>query len=383
MSITKVQLRADHFKKRLTREERRKLKCTYCKETGHEVDDCFKLQGILDWYKRYKENRQLARANFAENEDDTTSSHGGLEQKETTSDMSKLIQTEIARCFNNYMQQQGNNYPKGDVNMVHEQLSKRTPFEGHYAFKILSSMEKTAWIVDSGASTHICCTPELFYCTYKLSKPTEVHLPDGSSHKVLDARKVRLSKDIVLVDVLYIPGFTHNLLSVAQLIHDLGIKCIFYQNHCVFQKEHSDKLLEVGKLKGNLYIINSTTENYYVNFSNPKRMTMLEWHVFLGHPSLTTMKHMKILDQKQLTDATKAIENYEVCLKAKQARTQFLILNKRTQGLFEIHADIWGSYIEDNICGTRYMLTLVEDHSRMIWIYLLHGKDQISKVLQA
>lgn len=196
-------------------------------ESGHEVDDCFKLHGIPEWYKKYKENRQLVRPNLVENDDDCSSPHGGMDHKESAVDMSKMIQSEIAKCFNNYMQQQSNGFAKGGVNMVHEQQGKQTPFEGHYAFSILSSMDKTAWVVDSGASTHICATTELFTCTYKLEKPVEVHLPDGSSKRVYSAVKVKLNKDILLVDVLYIPGFTHNLLSVAQLIHDFGIKCIF------------------------------------------------------------------------------------------------------------------------------------------------------------
>lgn len=164
--------------------------------------------------KRYEENRQSTRANLVENDDDDdgTSSYGGMEQKDSCSDTNKLIQVEIAKYVSNYMQQQGISTNKGDVNVVHDQQGKYIPFDGHYAFSILSSTEKTTWVVDSGASTHICSTSELFSCTYKLSKLIKVHLPDSSSKKVISAGKVRLNKDILLVDVLYIPGFTHNLL---------------------------------------------------------------------------------------------------------------------------------------------------------------------------
>lgn len=33
------------FKKRLTKEENKKLKRTHCMESGHEINDCFKLHG--------------------------------------------------------------------------------------------------------------------------------------------------------------------------------------------------------------------------------------------------------------------------------------------------------------------------------------------------
>lgn len=183
-----------------------------------------------------------ARANCVENDDDNGSIHSVGDHKEGNSNMSKLIQLEIAKYDSTYMQQQGH-ITMGDVNMVQESQARETPFDGHYAFNVLSSMEKTAWVIDSGANTHICSTPELFSCTYMLSKPAVVHLPDGSSKTVTSVGKVRINKDLLLVDVLYILGFTNNLLSVGRLIHDYGIKCTFYKDHCMFQKDFSDKLL--------------------------------------------------------------------------------------------------------------------------------------------
>lgn len=134
---------------------------------------------------------------MAENDDDGTYSHGGMKQKDSSSDMNKITQAGIVRYVSSYMQQQGSNSSnKRDVNMVHHQQGKNTPFDGHYAFSIMSSMENTAWVMDSGASTHISSTPELFNCTYKLNKPIDVHLTDGSSKRVISAVKVRLNKDI-------------------------------------------------------------------------------------------------------------------------------------------------------------------------------------------
>lgn len=41
-----------------------------------------------------------------------------------------------------------------------------------------------------------------------------------------------------------------------------------------------------------------------------------------------------------------------------------------------VHADIWGSYAEDNLCGTRFMLTIV-DHNRVTWTYMLDSKEKV------
>lgn len=98
---------------------------------------------------------------------------------------------------------------------------------------------------------------------------------------------------------------------------------------------------------------------------------MMEWRIYLGHPSLTAMRHMSILEKQKLAAKCSEIEACEVCLKAKHAWSEFPVLNKRSSTLFEmVHEDIWGPYTEDNICGVKYMLTLVEGHSRMVWVYL-------------
>lgn len=76
--------------------------------------------------------------------------------------------------------------------MVHDDHKKDTPFDGYYAFSILNNMDKIAWAIDSSASVHICCTPELLYTTYKLEKPVDVRLPDGSSKRVACEGKVKL-----------------------------------------------------------------------------------------------------------------------------------------------------------------------------------------------
>lgn len=41
-----------------------------------------------------------------------------------------------------------------------------------------------------------------------------------------------------------------------------------------------------------------------------------------------------------------------------------------------VHGDIWGPYVEPNICETRYT-------SRVIWTYMLHSKDQVYMVFKS
>lgn len=103
----------------------------------------------------------------------------------------------------------------------------------------------------------------------------------------------------------------------------------------------------------NLYVLDTVVENHFTHFFKAEDMTLEQWHSFLGHPSLTTMKHMKQLSGRFHEAAKQAIQNCEICIKAKHARDPFPLLNRRTSQLFElVHADLWGPYVEESMSNT-------------------------------
>lgn len=113
------------------------------------------------------------------------------------------------------------------------------------------------------------------------------------------------------------------------------MKCNFYTSHCVFQKEQSDEIMGIGKLKGNMYLMDYVLEKYYCSFFNNKDMTAQEWHLFLVHPLITTMKHLNIKDERFQNEALQALENCEICYRARQTRDPFPTLNRRSSVLFD------------------------------------------------
>lgn len=79
------------------------------------------------------------------------------------------------------------------------------------------------WIVDSGATCHICNSKELFEDLHPLSRPQKVTLGDGHTLEVIGTGAVEVklklpgeeSKIGRLNEVLYVPTLAYNLLSVA------------------------------------------------------------------------------------------------------------------------------------------------------------------------
>lgn len=111
-------------------------------------------------------------------------------------------------------------------------------------------------------------------------------------------------------------------------------------------------------MKGNLYVMDFVIEKYYISFFNPRDMGIHDWHNFLGHPSAISIRHMQFLEEKLHSEALKAIENCKICIKAKQARYQFHVLERRTQELFELVHGISGGLTHKTTSAISIMFSL-------------------------
>ena len=105
------------------------------------------------------------------------------------------------------------------------------------------------------------------------------------------------------------------------------------------------------------------------------------WHHRLGHPSKQCLVPIKDhLSFKSVKDDCDI--HCEVCHLAKQRKLPFVSHNNITECCFDlIHSDVWGPYHVPSTEGYRYFLTLVDDHSRFTWIYLLKHKSDVLQII--
>jgi len=109
----------------------------------------------------------------------------------------------------------------------------------HAGNKFVSSF--SFWILDSGATDHICSSLTHFTSYYQINL-ISAKLPNGNQVIANYSRSVFINQDHVLDNVLYIPNFTFNLLSVAKLIDNLSCVIIFYSNGCHIKDKNSLKV---------------------------------------------------------------------------------------------------------------------------------------------
>jgi transposase InsO family protein len=69
---------------------------------------------------------------------------------------------------------------------------------------------------------------------------------------------------------------------------------------------------------------------------------------------------------------------------AKQRKLSFPVSHTCIESLFDIiRCDIWGPFSINSINGSRFFLTIVDDHSRFTWVYLMHNKSQTNSIIQS
>ncbi|XP_037491653.1 uncharacterized protein LOC105643862 [Jatropha curcas] len=117
---------------------------------------------------------------------------------------------------------------------------------------ILKSVSNSVWILDSGATDHICKSLDMF-TTFKRISPIKVKLPNGEYLLAHFSGTVVFSEVFSLKDVLYIPGFAFNLVSVKSLIAQLHCSLFLYNDLCLIQDFKTWKMIGIAKVFHGLY----------------------------------------------------------------------------------------------------------------------------------
>uniref|UniRef100_M1DKM4 Retroelement pol polyprotein n=1 Tax=Solanum tuberosum TaxID=4113 RepID=M1DKM4_SOLTU len=104
------------------------------------------------------------------------------------------------------------------------------------------------------------------------------------------------------------------------------------------------------------------------------------WHKRLGHPSLRVTK--LVSNVIPTNDSEMMNKDCDVCQRAKQTRDRFpLSENKVYDKLELVHCDLCGPYRNLSSCGASYFLTIVDDYSCAVWIFLLIDRKDMSHMI--
>ncbi|GJU61828.1 zinc finger, CCHC-type containing protein [Tanacetum coccineum] len=158
----------------------------------------------------------------------------------------------------------------------------------------------------------------------------------------------------LLQEVYFIPRLCSNIISLGQLAEG-GDQIIMHGS-----------FLWVHDVKGKLLMKKSDEE-------------VKLWHTRMGHVNYAALK---LMSDKEMVQGLQKITNQnglcEGCLEGKQARKTFPTHSNfmSTRRLELAHGDLYGPITPPTPAGSRYFLLLVDDYTRVMWVYFLKTKDQ-------
>lgn len=241
-------------------------------------------------------------------------------------------------------------------------------------------------MIDSGASHHVTHDKSLFL-DYKPLDQTYVTLHNGYNVKIEGTRFIKLTDVISLYNVLYIPEFKFNLLSVSVLAKTLHSQVSFTTDECFIQDRTQDQMIGQGIEMENLYVMNLPNTHDILSFRGMSSacsslyIDSVTWHKRLGHPS---MSKVDFLSDVLILPKQKSNKNHEpchVCHLSKQKHLSFTSHRNMCEKLFElIHIDTWGPFSVPTKEGYRFFLEIVDNFSRATWVYLLKHKSDVLQV---
>nr|KYP31390.1 Retrovirus-related Pol polyprotein from transposon TNT 1-94 [Cajanus cajan] len=236
------------------------------------------------------------------------------------------------------------------------------------------------WVLDSGASHHMTPLFSLLKGVKNLEKPFYITIPTRNTVFVEKTGFINLNKDIKLNNVLFVPDFSCNLISIHQLTNDLNCTVTYHANYCVIQDQNTKRIIGLGDLHDGVYVLKRITQG--ISLVVVRRDATTLWHARMGHPSAKTLQCLSRL-LKCSFDFNK-VDCCDIFHKSKQCRLPFNQSDyKATKSFALIHCDLWGRYRTTSNTGSHYFLTIVDDFTRGTWAYLLKTKVEVVGILMS
>ncbi|XP_019235872.1 PREDICTED: uncharacterized protein LOC109216195 [Nicotiana attenuata] len=324
------------------------LYCDFCKLKGHSKENCYKIVGYPADY-RYKKKggagayNAVAECGSASNNYSVVPPELSL-YTHTSGQQSPGTQMTNMQPRSSQILQQNNHTANMDIQSQHGGGGSFPFTKEQYdqIMQILNSNTVSSTSTNNSSSTS---TPQAHAAGTSVAllasnSPQEWIIDTGATnHMVSDL----------------------NLLYKTTVVPPLSSRKVLLPNGDVTQELFNGKVKGIGRERDGLYF--------------------LQQH---GNKRLTTVSLAAIntKDDFSLASITNAINNCCVCPSAKLTRTPFPHSSIKSAGAFDlIHVDVWGPYKTATFDGNKYFLTVVDDFTRVTWIFLLKLKSDVCVAL--
>jgi hypothetical protein len=276
-----------------------------------------------------------------------------------------------------------------------EQENQQQEQEQEYAFMMndCEDVPSEDWILDSGATRHHTGDISLLYNVRTLQKPGQTVTGNGKStyNQVGDIDIKYNDKTITLKDVIYIHGFNANIIS-TNVFTNQGYRFIVDSSHARIETATGDVLLSTNSKSktANLYVIKQQQhQQVHATSSTTSTTELQQLHAKYGHVSMN--KLIEMIKNDSINDITNSLKHIakksnikvpecESCIRGKMTRSPLTgtINYKTQQPLDVIAADVMGPFRPTSLSNYKYILIIIDIHTRTPQAFLLKTKGEAS-----
>nr|XP_016467727.1 PREDICTED: uncharacterized protein LOC107790323 [Nicotiana tabacum] len=168
------------------------LSCKYCKKPGHTIEKCYKLHGFPPNFKFTKGKRsgtaasaegQISESSALYSPTDQSFLIPGLTKEQYSQLMQLLNQSKLGDSMTQHILM-------GSANFAGSTSSLPLCLNGSSIVRMLTSVARRVWIVDSGATDHMTSNKDLLFNITPLPVPYLVSLPNGYKVKAHSMKKL-------------------------------------------------------------------------------------------------------------------------------------------------------------------------------------------------
>ncbi|KAL2905899.1 Retrovirus-related Pol polyprotein from transposon RE1 [Bienertia sinuspersici] len=224
------------------------------------------------------------------------------------------------------------------------------------------------WIIDSRATHHMSRDLELIKGGRRTPHQMRINLPNGKTSEVAACGAKKLNNGLSLRNIMCIPSFRHNLLSVQKLAEQENYKVLFYPSWCIIQDAKTSEVRGVDRaVRGVYYLINQPVKQVLNKLTKYTKVVMKEgkevniagngelsvptvvdkqkkqnlttlWHKRLGHAPLERINKIEGLKGFNKENEEECI----TCAVAKFTKQPFRAHMSRAKEPFElVHINTW------------------------------------------
>ena len=294
----------------------------------------------------------------------------------------------IKDCWHNIQNHKGRNRDRSSNFHRRASSNNETLMVSEYALSAEVNNQSN-WIIDSGATHHMSSSDSNMNQYVKFRNARTIYLANNQEIEAKGHGDIMVKcklpnsdyKIIKFEKVLHVPEIKRDLISVPAITMNGGA-VRFFGEKCEISTQQG--LAATGHKEGNTFVLDAEKEikNYIANVAvSTNKPSLKLWHLRLGHLGYD---NVKIMNEKEMVKGMK-VESFEVetncegCALGKQTRNPFSKNTKEpaTEILDLVHSDVCGPIQITSDGGANYVLTFIDDKSRMTIVYFLKHKSEV------